>query len=570
MFKKQPRSSARTSGIFDGILEVLWLLPVFLLPLIFFPNLFTTFELAKVTVFKGAAVLLILLFIIAYLSKGESPVFRITHHRFLWIALGIFVGCYAFSGLLSVAPGLSFFGWYPRFQGVLTFFFYLMFGLVVFFELKTAPQRERLVLALAASMALVCTAALFQQFIPGFLQWWSDSDFNGRAYGTMANPNYLAGYIVMILPLLMANIFRKKFAVFSFLIFSLGIFTLLLTQSRAGLLGLAVSLLFFCMLAAYRKKAKKTLAALAVLPFVILAGVWMVAVNSGETWVKNNPLLQRLALNDESLSSAETRLQMWPAVLAQIGASPLIGFGPETFAVTFPSYAPATVNTREDRGEIPDRAHNELLDFAVQIGIPGTIAYIVFILGIIAIAGKNFLERREEEWVTLGFTSGILGLFTANMFGFSVTTHWVLLVLFAAVTLNTLFQKDFSTGKFRLHAFTKAAIFSVVALCGTGMFWMQDVGKVLADAEMRRGYESAAFAEFAQTAAAYKEATDLAPTEAFYALNYANIQLERLFEGERLSAAETLDAYGAALHAARLRGYDGFSVSLAMEIKKWL
>jgi O-antigen ligase len=324
------------------------------------------------------------------------------------------------------------------------------------------------------------------------------------------------------------------------------------------------------MLAAYRMKAKKVLAALAVLPFVISAGVWMVAVNSGETWVKNTPLLQRLALNDESLSSAETRLQMWPAVLRQIGASPFIGFGPETFAVTFPAYSPATVNTREDRGEIPDRAHNELLDFAVQIGIPGALAYAVFMLGIVAIAGKNFLERREEEWVTPGFASGILGLFTANIFGFSVTTHWVLLVLFVAVTFNTLFQKDFSTKNFRLHPFTKTAIFSVVAFCGIGMFWMQDFGKVMADAEMRRGYESATFAEFAQTAAAYKQATNLAPTEAFYALNYANSQLARLSEGERLSAAETMDAYGAAIHAARLRGYDGFSVSLAMEIKKWL
>lgn len=570
MQKKNVRATAKTFGFFDGIPEVLWLLLVFFLPLVFFPNLFTTFELAKVTVFKGAAVLLLLLLMLKYLSKGESPVFRITKHRLLWIALGIFVGCYVFSALFSVVPALSFFGWYPRFQGLLALFLYMMFGVAIFVELKKTRQRERLVLTLAASLALVCALALFQQFIPGFLQWWSDSDFNDRAYGTMANPNYLAGYIVMILPLLMANIFRKKFAVYSFLILSLAVLTLLLTQSRAGLLALAVSLLFFCMLAAYRMKAKKALAALAVLPLVILAGVWMVAVNSGETWVKNNPLLQRLALNDESLSSAETRLQMWPAVLRQIGASPFIGFGPETFAVTFPSYAPATVNTREDLGEIPDRAHNELLDFAVQIGIPGALAYAVFILGIVAVAGKNFLERREEEWVTLGFASGILGLFTANMFGFSVTTHWVLLVIFVAVTLNTLFQKDFSTGKFRLHAFTKAAIFSVVALCGIGMFWMQDVGRVLADAEMRRGYESATFAEFAQTAAAYKEAAALAPTEAFYALNYANIQLERLFEGDRLSAAETLDAYGAALHAARLRGYDGFSVSLAMEIKKWL
>lgn len=570
MHKKTVRAPAKTSGFFDGIPEVFWLCLVFFLPLIFFPNLFTTFELAKVAVFKGATVLLILMLMTKYLSKGESPVFRITKYRFLWAALGIFLGCYVFSAVFSVAPALSFFGWYPRFQGLFTLFFYAVFGVAVFLILNRPEQRERLVLTLAAGLALVCAFALLQKFLPGFLQWWSDSDFNDRAYGTMANPNYLAGYIVMILPLLLANIFRKKHGLFSFFVLIVAFVTLFLTQSRAGLIAMAVSLLFFFFMEAYSRKAKKTLAVLVVLPLLLVASVWAIAANAGEPWVKNNALLQRLAFNDESLSSAETRLRMWPAVIQQISASPLIGFGPETFAVTFPSYAPETVNTSEDRGEIPDRAHNELLDFAVQIGIPGTLAYTVFILGIVIVAAKRFLERPDHDRVPLAMGSGILGLFTANMFGFSVTTHWVLLVLFAAVTLNTFFHKDFSTEKFRLRPLTKAAIFSVVAFCGIAMFWMQDVRKVIADTEMRRGYESAAFAEFAQTAAAYKEATDLAPTEAFYALNYANIQLQRLFEGERLSAAEIMDAYGAALHAARLRGYDGFSVSLAMEIRKWL
>lgn len=568
MKKKSIRLSGGISWSFDSVLETLWLFLVFALPLLFFPNLFTTFELTKITVFKGVTVLLMLAWIMKYFLKGESPVFPITKHRVLWTTLGIFSGCSLVAALFSVAPALSFFGWYPRFQGLFTFFFYAVFAGIVFFELRASEQRERLFFALTAGLALVCAAALLQKFTPGFLQLWNDSEFRDRSYGTMANPNYLAGYIVMILPLLLANIFRKKYALFSGLVLTAGLATLLFTQSRAGLLAMAAGLLFFFSFAAYARKARKTLFVLAAMPLVILGFVWSVAANSQEPWVKNNPLLQRLTLSEENISSARTRLEMWPAILRQIGASPVIGFGPETFAVSFPSYAPDTVNTREDQGEIPDRAHNELLDLAVQIGIPGTLAYAVFILGLVFAAGKNFLQRKEGGWPVLALGAGILALFTANQFGFSVTVHWVLLVLFAAVILNVMGQKDFGFVRFKLHRFAKAAMFSVIVFSSIVMFWMHDLGKIMADIEMRQGYESLAFAEFSGTAAAYGKAAELSPTEPFYAMNFAYVQLQRLFEGQELSSQETMRAYTSALHASRLRGYDGFSLSLALEIKK--
>jgi|GEM_PF-4295751 len=571
-------------------MEAVWLLLVFLLPLIFFPNIFTTFELAKIVVFEGATVLLLLMFIGKYFLMGKSPSFDWDKYWYLWLSLLAFLGLYIIATIFSVAPALSFLGWYPRFQGLFTMVSYLIFGTVIFFELKSPQQRERLIITLMVGFFAVSGIAMSQKFLPGFLQWWNDSGFNGRIYGTMANPNYLASYIVMMIPLFIVNIFRKKFKIFSWIGLVVGISALLLTLSRAGFLAFFLSVLFLLVVVAVQRKAKKTLVILCLLPFLAGGFVWFVLANSQQTWIQNIPFVDRLTSSEENASSARERLEVWPAVLKQISVSPIVGFGPETFAVTFASFAPPTVNTREDQGEILDHVHNELLDWAVQIGVPGMIAYLCLILGLIVQGWK-----KKNNWWVLGFSSSILGLFIANQFGFSVTVQWVFLTLFAAVMLNILHQEDkgFSLVELGLGTFAKIGIFAVIAVLSVSFFWVHGVQMVQADAEMRNAYDgilelnsmvqNSGTADgsqigelpqddpnvntlLAEVASHYKAAVKLAPAEPFFALNSAFAQLQWLYEGQKVSSVEISEAINNAFHAARLRGYDSFSVSVAREI----
>ncbi len=574
-------------GRMDLLMEIIWLLAVFAVPLVFIPNLFTTFELAKIVVFKGLVTLLLVMWVVKYFLSGESPAFQWKAHRYLWYWGVIFLSVYALTTLVSVAPAMSFFGWYPRFQGFMTLVSYLLFGAVVFFELRSPRQKERLILVLMAGFFLACGIALMQKIFPGFLQWWDDAQFNGRVYGTLANPNYLAGYIVMILPLLMANFFRKKLVVFSAICLGLGMLTLLYTLSRAGFAASFLSLLFFFFVVAYQRKAKKTMASLALLPVLAGGFVWYVIAHQDDAWVKNIPFLDRLTASETNVTSTRTRLEIWPATVRQILASPLIGYGPETYAVTFPAFAPDTVNTREDAGEIADHAHNEPLDWGVQIGIPGTVAYLCFLLGLIA-AGMLFFLRKHDEnsWVILGLSSGLLALFTANQFGFSVTVHWVFLTLFGAIILNTLHEKDFGTVAFALGKFWKVLLVLLVTILGSGMFWLHDVRSLEADVHMRTAYDLIQANNLggpqnsggsdtylpglvARIMNELKSATTLVPTESFYSMNLAHFVLGRLYEGEKLSSVEILGAMDSAAHAARLRGYDLFSLSVAREMGKW-
>ena len=181
-------------------------------------------------------------------------------------------------------------------------------------------------------------------------------------------------------------------------------------------------------------------------------------------------------------------------------------------------------------------------------------------------AGVGAMPIAARGWLVLGLSAGLFGLFLANQFGFSVTVHWVFLTMFAPLLLNIFHEKDFSEIPIRLNIFAKVGIFVVVAIGGGWLFLVHDVAMISADAHMRNGYDAVAAGDLVTTAQEYGTATDLAPVEPFYALNLAYAQLQRIQEGQNVSAVEKAAAIDHAFHAARLRGYDGFSLSVGREL----
>jgi len=84
----------------------------------------------------------------------------------------------------------------------------------------------------------------------------------------------------------------------------------------------------------------------------------------------------------------------------------------------------------EKMGNFPDRAHNELIDIAYNIGIPGLLAYLAMFEYLIFIAFKN-----TKEPLITNSAIGLFGLFITNMFGFSVTVHFIFWWFLAAIII---------------------------------------------------------------------------------------------------------------------------------------
>jgi putative inorganic carbon (HCO3(-)) transporter len=143
----------------------------------------------------------------------------------------------------------------------------------------------------------------------------------------------------------------------------------LLCQSRGGYIGLALTLPVLIMIALPRRWRWYSLIALVVLAIVLgfLVATHWEAVG---TWVTGSNMAADPAL---SLNTLEGRLEVWSRAIYGIQDFPFTGMGMNTFRKVVPVLYPLfLVSPDVDIGH----AHNEFLQAALDLGIPGLIAFI--------------------------------------------------------------------------------------------------------------------------------------------------------------------------------------------------
>lgn len=136
-------------------------------------------------------------------------------------------------------------------------------------------------------------------------------------------------------------------------------------------------------------------------------------------------------------SSAGIRIMMWKACLRIIKEHPLFGIGPETLGYVFPKYRDLSYIRRFSEFSLTNRAHNEILDTALNYGIPGLLIYIYLFFTVFFVGIKAISTNKDRL-----LTTGILCLQTAyliqNEFSFQATTitglSWVMIGILAGIT----------------------------------------------------------------------------------------------------------------------------------------
>jgi O-antigen ligase len=142
-----------------------------------------------------------------------------------------------------------------------------------------------------------------------------------------------------------------------------------LTQSRGGYIALALTLPVLIIIALPRKARRYSLAILAALVIVLAilaASHWGIVLGS----VMGNSIAADPAL---SLDSLGARLEIWSRAIYGIQDFPFTGMGINTFRTVMPELYPVfTIPAGVDIAH----AHNEFLLAALDLGIPGSIAFI--------------------------------------------------------------------------------------------------------------------------------------------------------------------------------------------------
>lgn len=230
------------------------------------------------------------------------------------------------------------------------------------------------------------------------------------------HPNEVAGALLWLLPMLAAllglvvikiNSWRKQIGwwkpvLAGVLLMAAFLFVageLLLTQSRSALLGLVLSPVLLLPLL-FKKKLRW--AAYAILVLAGSFGGWL-AWTQG--WLQKIYEVTTLGGTSASVTTLNGRVEIWSRAIYGIQDFAFTGMGMNTFRKVMPILYPLiTISPEIDIGH----AHNELLQAALDLGMPGMIAFLALYIVAFSMLGAIW-QRAGSRRIGRG-AGGVDGL----------------------------------------------------------------------------------------------------------------------------------------------------------------
>ncbi len=232
-----------------------------------------------------------------------------------------------------------------------------------------------------------------------------------RAGGTFINPNHLAGFLVALFPLAVAQVFvgREKAVPkilmgYAALIMLAGI---AVTMSRGGWVAAGVAFVFLFGWMVWRRRELRV----ALLSCLVIAGigayVFLRTVDKARARIDN-------ITASNNIDAGASRMWLWSPAVRMWRDHWQLGVGPAQFDVRFPAYRTPWIQND------PGWTHNEVLNVLVDYGAVGGLIVAVgaglFIWGVVKTS--RFVERGSDLGLKasnrtaffLGATSGLVGL----------------------------------------------------------------------------------------------------------------------------------------------------------------
>ncbi|CAN5267521.1 hypothetical protein BH10PAT2_BH10PAT2_0960 [soil metagenome] len=490
-----------------------WIIFFFHLLLLTVPLFFTwvneeLFEFNKIILVYGFTV------IIASLWVGRM----IVQKKLIWkrtvfdFPIAFFLLSQLLSTIFSINFHTSIFGYYTRFNGGLLStisYITLFYAFINNIERKHLPRIlfSTFLSALAVSLWAIpehfghSFSCVLIDMNRGATPSWATfdtscwiQDVQSRVFATFGQPNWLAAYAIILIPLgalLSSGKIENEvgFKVpswqkFFYLVTTFALFlTLIFTKSRSGFLGLGVGLAFGGVALLIRYVLQKThpaptppstksLSGFSKLSIIIqmILVIFAVAVyGTPYTPTISDLLMKRSAvptataaptdstvnrLDEGGTDSGEIRRIVWTGAIKVWERYPIFGSGVETFAYSYYRDRPQAHNLVSEWDFLYNKAHNEFLNYLATTGLVGLLTYLLFLgatvfVPILPASQLEFLYRKKLSSLNIKqmishdqdtlflfgtcLSSGVVALSVSNFFGFSTVVVSALLFLWPAI-----------------------------------------------------------------------------------------------------------------------------------------
>jgi hypothetical protein len=268
--------------------------------------------------------------------------------------------------------------------------------------------------------ALVCLGTLVAAY--ALIQWISGStrvlwvlqppQYLKRAGGTFVNPNHLAGFLCLLFPLALAQVFVGRSTPIAKILHGYAALVMLaglaVTMSRGGWAAAALGLFALFAWLGWRRRELRIPVAIATA--LVLGGAWLFLERSEKARARIENINR-----DGTVDSGLGRGVIWRPALAMWRDEPWLGVGPAQFDIRFPRY-------RTPRNQIsPGWVHNEYLNLLTDYGVVGAsligLAVLTLAWGVVRTSkyverGAGDLRSRSSNRTAafLGASVGLLAL----------------------------------------------------------------------------------------------------------------------------------------------------------------
>ncbi len=393
------------------------------LPLVMDIGAADAFALPKIRVLQGLSgvILVLLAFRILQARPGERRPYGVIDIA----AAGVVVtnvAAFAF----SIDRQQSLFGHGLQHQGLFTILMYVGSFYAARLAFRMCTRTEPLLVFVTLGGALVALYAVAQRI--GLDPIW-DSRSDGRVFSTLGQPNALAAYLVLVVPIAIATGLSSR--QWSGTVLGAGtavvaIAATAMTLSRGGFLGLLVGCVVLAIGIGGRYLKQRATPRL-ILALLLLLGVAVSATGLvGSAWD---------SLVDTNLGRRSDHVSLWRVGIAIAADHPVVGTGQETYPLVFDAYRDRVLDPATARflsAFRPESPHNVYIATAAGAGLPALAA-----LGaLVALSLRQIwlgarLVNRSCRLRLIGITAAICAHLTTDFFMTRETTgswtFWVLL-----------------------------------------------------------------------------------------------------------------------------------------------
>lgn len=246
---------------------------------------------------------------------------------------------------------------------------------------------------------------------PGLDPFMWRGAFGKRVFSTYGNPNFFGNFLVLILPIAVAQFLKKKSVLLLPLIL-LDLLCMYATETKGAWLGFAVTFFIFVLFYGYfflRERLKisrlKFLLVSAIIPVLAFAAV--------------------IVYSYIRPSSVSFRVATWLSTWEIAESHPLMGVGVGSFKVIYPAYRRPVIFHIEGRHNTEtDHAEQEHLEQFMDNGVLGAGIYFWLIIFVTAVGLKALSVKTEglpagakapdEAYDLLGYLAAFLGMLAHN------------------------------------------------------------------------------------------------------------------------------------------------------------